>query len=98
MVVFGLVPSSGRLCSDENGSSLSLPSTPPLQGGDCTLYSLLRVSGERNEPGLFCAAVNQDFVFHQKCPLQTLHGLCLTWGREGTFAAEGFNEGVRMEK
>lgn len=43
--------SSGSLCCDENGGSLSPPPAPPLQGGDCALYSLLRVSGVWNEPG-----------------------------------------------
>lgn len=32
-------------------AALSLPPAPPLQGGDCALYSLLRVSGVWNEPG-----------------------------------------------
>lgn len=58
---------------------LSLPPTPPLQGGDCTLYSLLRVSGEWIEPGPFvwCEA---GLCFSEKCLLQSFCGVWLTWG------------------
>lgn len=76
----------------------SLPPTPPLQGGDCTLYSLLRVSGEWNEPGPFCVAVNQDFVFRRSAYFRLFRVFAWRGGREGTFAAEGFKDGVRTEK
>lgn len=32
---------------------ISLNLTPPLQGGGCTFYSVLWVSGECSEPGAF---------------------------------------------